>query len=238
MEAQKFHIYNQKNTVVEEAFSFVKANFDFSNAEKQYRSLSVISSSPKEGKTTIAINLSISFAKGGVKTLLVDADLRKSFEVKRLSAEFKKGLSDYLTGNAKFEDVISASNIDNLHYISCGSKVNNPSSFLSSKTFNEFLKVIGSKYELVIFDTPAVFSVSDAYIIASKTDATILAVKAGEVKLPKLKMVKEELKKANANVVGVVLNRVDHSEYRRSFEAYDYFNDELKFNKLLKSQNK
>lgn len=237
METQKFQIYDQKNTVVEEAFSFVKANFDFSNAEKQYRSLSVISSSPKEGKTTIAINISISFAKGGVKTLLVDADLRKSFKVKRLSAEFKKGLSDYLTGNAKLEEVIRTSNIDNLDYISCGSKANNSSSLLSLKTFNEFLKEISLEYELVIFDTPAVFSVSDGYIIASKTDATILTVKAGEVKLPKLKMVKEELKKAKANVVGVVLNRVDSSEYRRSFGAYDYFSDDTKFTRYCKNEN-
>jgi len=234
MGTQKFEIYNQNNSVVEEAFSFLKANFNFSNVDKEYKSLALLSSNPKEGKTTIAINLSINFANGGVKTLLVDTDLRKPVGVKRLSGDVKKGLSNYLTENIKFEDVRMTSNIDNLDYMPCGSKVMNPSALLSSKAFEEFLKEVASKYELIIFDTPAITSVTDGYIVASKTDATILTVKAGEVKLPKLKRVKEQLEKANANVIGVILNRVEQSEYRKSFEAYDYFSDDSKFTKEIK----
>ena len=237
MKTQKFEIYNQNNTVVEEAFSFLKANFSFANVDKQYKSLALLSSNPKEGKTTIAINLSINFARSGVRTLLVDADLRKPVGVKRLSGATNKGLSNYLTENSKLEDIVMTSNIDNLDYMPCGSKVMNPSALLSSMAFEEFLKEVASKYDLIIFDTPALTSVTDGYIVASKTDTTLLTVKAREVKLPKLKRVKEQLEKANANVIGVILNRVEQSEYMKGFEAYDYFSDELKFTKAIKKWN-
>lgn len=238
MEKQKFEIYNQNNSVVEEAFSFLKTNFNFSNGDKQYKSLAILSSNPKEGKTTIAINLSINFANSGIKTLLVDADLRKPVGFKRLSREFKKGLSNYLTENIKLEDVIRASNIDNLYYMPCGSKVMNQAELLSSKAFEVFLREIAVEYELIIFDTPAIGSVTDGYIIASKADATILTIKAGEVKLPKLKWIKEQLEKAKANVIGVVLNNVEQSEYRKNFESYNYFSDDSKFGKDLKRGHK
>ena len=234
MQTQKFEIYNQNNSVVEEAFSFLKANFNFANVDKKYKSLALLSSNPREGKTTIAINLAINFAKGGVKTLLVDTDLRKPANGKRLSEGVKKGLSNYITEELKFEDIIMKSNIDSLDYLSCGSKVVNPSALLSSNVFEEFIDEVASKYDLVIFDTPAITSVPDGYIVASKADATLLTIKAGEVKLPKLKRVKEQLEKANANVVGVVLNKVVQSEYRKSFEAYDYFTDDSKFTKGIK----
>lgn len=238
MKSRKFEIYNQDNLVVEEAFSFLKTNFNFSNIDKKYKSVALLSSNPKEGKTTIAINLSINFARGGVKTLLVDTDFRKPVRVKRLSGDCEKGLSNYLTESLKLEDVIMDSNIDNLCYMPCGSKVMNPSALLSSKVFEEFLKEAALEYELIIFDTPAIASVTDGYIVASKADATILTIKAGEVKLPKLKWIKEQLVKAKANVIGVVLNNVEQSEYKKSFEAYNYFSDDSKFTKNLRRRHK
>lgn len=233
METQKFEIYNQKNSVVEEAFSFLKTNFNFSNVDNKYKSLAILSSNPREGKTTIAINLAINYARGGVKTLVVDADFRKPVKAKRLSAGAKKGLSNYLTESLNLKDVIMTSNIENLDFMPCGTKVMNPAVLFDSKSFEEFLKEIDLKYEIVIFDTSAISSVSDGYIIASKTDATLLTVKAGEVKLDMLKRIKGQLEKAKANVIGVVLNEVETSEYKKSFEAYDYFNNDLKFTKKI-----
>jgi len=238
MVTQEFQILNQSNAIVEEAFSFLKANFNFSNVDKQYKSLAIISSNPKEGKTTIAMNLSMNFANDGVRTLLVDTDLRKPIEAKKLNMDVNKGLSNYLTENLNIEDVILSSNIDNLYYMPSGSTVSSPSALLSSKNFEEFLKVIRLKYELIIFDTPAISSVVDGYIMASKADAAILIIKAGEVGLPKLKRVKEQLQKANVNVIGVVLNSVERSEYRKNLEAYDYFSKGFKFTKRMKKQNR
>ena len=238
MENKDFQIYNQNNAVVEEAYSFLRANFNFSNIDNKYKTLALISSNPKEGKTSIAINLAINFANGGTKTLLVDTDFRKPVSVKRLSGDKNKGLSNYLTDELLLNDIIMVSNIDNLDYIPCGSKIMNPSALLSSNVFEEFLNDIKDEYELIILDTPAVTSVSDGYIVASKADATLLAIKAGEVTIPNLKRVKEQLEKAKANVIGVVLNRVTQSEYRKSYEAYDYFNDENKFKKGVRRNRK
>ena len=231
MRTDKFEIYDQHNSIVGEAFSFLRVNFNFSNVDKKYKSLALLSFNPSEGKTLISINLAISFAKSGVKTLLVDTDFRKPVGVKHLSGKAKKGMSNYLTENIPLNDVIMCSNIENLNYLPCGSKVMNPSALLSSEAFEQFIKKVSNEYDLVIFDTPALSSVIDGYIVASKADSSLLIVKDGEVRMPKLKRAKEQLKKAKANVLGVILNNVPTSEYRKSYEAYDYFIDNLKFSK-------
>lgn len=234
MVTQEFQINKQSNKIIEEAFSFLKVNFNFCNFHKQYKSLTVLSSNPKEGKTTIAINLSMNFANAGVKTLLVDTDFRKHIRGKNLSLDVKDGLANYLTEDIKLEDVIVSSNIDNLHYLPCGTSENIPSTLLSSKGFEEFLKEIRFKYEIIIFDTPSISSAVDGYIMASKSDATLLVIKAGEVGLPTLKRIKEQLEKAKINVIGVVMNRVEQSEYRKIFGAYDYYIKKIKFTRNVR----
>lgn len=234
MQAEKFEIYDQNNPIVEEAFSFLRVNFNFCNVDKKYKSLALLSFNPSEGKTLISINLAISFAKCGVKTLFVDTDFRKPVTAKHLSSKMKKGLSDYLTGVVDLDEIIMSSNIEALYYLPCGSKVMNPSALLSSETFQQFIKDVSNKYDLVIFDTPALSSVIDGYIVASKADSALLIVKDGEVRMPKLKWAKEQLEKAKANVLGVILNNVPASEYRKSYEAYNYFTDDLKFKKAIK----
>lgn len=234
MQAEKFEIYDQNNPIVEEAFSFLRVNYNFCNVDKKYKSLALLSFNPSEGKTLISINIAISFAKSGVRTLFVDTDFRKPVVVKHLSGKIKNGLSDYLTGSVNLNDVIMASNIEDLYYLPCGSKVMNASALLSSEAFEQFIKDASNEYNLIIFDTPALSSVIDGYIVASKADSALLIVKEGEVRLPKLKRAKEQLEKAKANVLGVILNDVPTSEYRKSYEAYDYFTDDLKFKKAIK----
>lgn len=238
MEANGFEIYDQSNLIVEEAYSFLIANLNFCNFENKLKSIAILSCNPTEGKTDIAINLSINFAKNGFKTLLVDTDLRKPVEVKRLSRKIENGLSNYITQGLILSDVIQQSSIENLYYLPCGSKVTNPSAMLSSNAFIQFIKEVSLNYDLIIFDTPPMSSVIDGYIVASKVDGALLTIKAGEVRLPKLKRVKEQLKKAHANVIGVVINRVSHEEYKKSFEAYNYFTDDLKFTKSKRDKRK
>lgn len=234
MQAEKFEIYDQNNPIVEEAFSFLRVNFNFCNVDKKYKSLALLSFNPSEGKTFISINLAISFAKCGVKTLFVDTDFRKPIGVKHLSTKVKKGLSDYLTKTVNLNEVITISNIEDLHYLPCGSKVMNPSALFSSEAFEQFIKTVSDEYDLIIFDTPAMSSVIDGYIIASKVHSALLIVKDGEVRMPKLRRAKEQLEKAKINVLGVILNHVSTSEYRKNYEAYDYFTDDLKFKKAVK----
>jgi len=225
-------IYNQDNVIVEEAYSFLKANISFHNSGKTIRSLSILSCNPAEGKTTTAINLAISFVRSGVKVLFVDTDLRKPIAAKRLGGDNYEGLSDVLTKNKSLDDVIMSTNIQNLYYLPSGLKVSYPAELLSSDAFNRFLKDTAERFELTILDTPALSSVIDATVVASKSDASILVIKSGKVKLSKLQRVKESLQKANVNVLGAVLNVVDKSEYRKHLEAYDYFKDESRFLKI------
>ncbi|WP_035795830.1 CpsD/CapB family tyrosine-protein kinase [Clostridium akagii] len=224
MKTKNFQLYNPKNKVVEEAYSFLKANFTFSNVDKKYKNIAVLSVNPKEGKTTVAINFAINVARSGMKVLLVDTDLRKPVRGKRLGEDSEKGLSDYLIEGLYLKDVIVDTNIENLNYLPSGVKVVKPVELLSSNEFKQFISEANEKYDLLIFDTPALSSVTDGYIIASNANASFLVVRSGSSDLVNLKKTKEYLNKANANVLGVVFNRVTKAEYRKNFGGYDYFN--------------
>ena len=195
MQAKNFELYNPKNKVVEEAYAFLKANFTFSNVEKKYKNIAVLSVNPKEGKTTVAINFAINVARSGIKVLLVDTDLRKPVRGKRLGEDSEKGLADYLIEGLCLKDVIVDTNIENLNYLPSGVKVVKPVELLSSNEFKQFISEANEKYDLLIFDTPALSSVTDGYIIASNANASFLVVRSGSSDLVNLKKTKEYLNK-------------------------------------------
>lgn len=183
----------------------------------------MISCRPEEGKTSLAISLSISMAHSGWKVLLVDADMRKPPAAKRLNQEFQLGLSDYLTGKIEFSEALSETNITNLTYLSCGLEQSNPVELLCSSRFQELIEQAQSDYDFVLFDTPALESVVDGAIVASKVDASLMVVEMGSTKMKSVTRAKEQLESINAVILGVVLNKVKKHDYKRYYGSYNYF---------------
>lgn len=244
MQTKTFNVYNHENRAVQDAYAMLTANIHLSGNDKSNKSLAITSCKPKVGKTSIAITLAITMARSGWKVLLVDGDMRRPIEGKRLGGnslgeDSLVGLSEYLSGGYKLSDVLCQTNIENLSYLYSGENDKNPIGLLCSTRFEELNSKVKEEYDYIIFDTPSLSSVVDASLIAAKVDATLLVVELGETSINSLRPAKQQLEKVNANILGVVLNKVKKNDYKKFLGAFDYFMDARKFkNKSKKIKSK
>ncbi|EQB22194.1 hypothetical protein UNSWDHB_476 [Dehalobacter sp. UNSWDHB] len=238
MQLKTFNVYDNQNKAVQDAFDMLTAKIHINNSQKKLKTFALTSCRPGEGKTSLAISLAISIAHSGWRVLLVDGDMRKPTASKRLSKETQMGLADYLAGKIEFSEAVSETNITNLFYFACGTDCLNPVELLCSARFQELINKARSRYDFVLFDTPALEIVADANIIASNVEATLIVVEAGSTSLVNIKRVKEQLENLNANILGVVLNKVKKHEYKRYFSSYNYFHKKNGFFKNLLKKKK
>jgi capsular exopolysaccharide synthesis family protein len=225
-------IYNNFSQTVQDAFEMLTLNIHIKNNQRKIQTIALTSCNPKEGKTTLAIGLSISMARAGLKVLLVDADMRKPNSAKRLNGvgeTSRCGLTDYLTGAMELSKVLNKTNIVNLTYLACGFKHDNSIFLLCSARFEELLNELKNEYDFIIFDTPAISTVVDGSIIVSKVDATLLVVRVGLTIIKDLQNTRKQLEDLNANVLGVVLNRAKRRHYKRYLTSYNYFSNAKNF---------
>ena len=217
------------NETAQEAYKVLRANIQFCEVNKKIRTLALTSYGPGEGKSTTSINLGISMAKAGMKVLYVDADIRKPMPFKYFMSSNLKGLTNYILGQVKLEEVINKTDIAGFSFITCGIKTNNPGELVSSDRFRKFLHEVEELYDVVIIDTPPLGSVIDAAVIAAKVDGTIIVIESNAVKCTNALRMKEQLLKANANIIGTVLNKINKSEYKSYYGSYDYYNSQKKY---------
>lgn len=234
MQLKTFNLYDNQNKAVRDAYDMLTAKIYINNKEKIRKNIALMSCNPKEGKTSIAISLAISIANSGWRVLLIDADMRKPTNEKRLNQESQLGLSEYLSGKSEFNDVICETNITNLSYLSCGMNPINSVELLCSTRFKQLLDKTQAIYDYVLFDTPALESVIDGSIVASNIDEVLLVVEAGSTSLTSVKRAKEQLESLNVSILGVVLNKMKKRDYKRYYGAYNYFSKTKRsfFNRL------
>lgn len=238
MQTKTFNVYNHDNQAVQDAYAMLTANIHLIDEKSKFKSIVLTSCKPGVGKTTIAISLALSMATAGWRVLLIDADMRKPSESKRLNNESLLGFSDCLSHERDISEVLCKTNVSNLTYVSCGRNTSNPISLLCSIRFKEFMNNVRNDFDFIIFDTPSLSSVADASLIAAKADSTLIVVKMGETKITTLKPAIDQLEKVNSNILGVVLSKVKKREYRKHFEAFDYFKDSRKFMNLKYKKTK
>ena len=202
------NIVDPKN---EEYYNALRTNIQFLGKDKKV--IAITSTSENEGKSTVSINLAISLAKLGLKTILVDADTRKSVMAGRFKFKNKiSGLTNYLSGVSPIEDVIYETDIQHLNVIPAGQVPPNPTGLLQNKNFNIMIEVFREYYDYVIIDTPPVGQVIDAAIVAPKTDGVAMVVEANHVKKKVLEKAQEQLEKGGAEFLGIILNKVNSNE--------------------------
>lgn len=217
---EKIKLSVKISELVEEAIRTLRTNIQFCNADKMIKTICLTSCMPNEGKSVTTMNLAISMANSNKKVLHIDADMRKPRQYKDISAKFNAGLSNYLSGMAECDEIISETNIDNLQLILCGPKPPNPTELLGTARFKELLDTLKDKYDYIIIDTPPLGSMIDAAIVASRSDGTILLIAYKAIDFKRENKVKEQLEKANANIIGVVLNKIPRKDYK----DYYYYN--------------
>lgn len=194
------------NAESEEYFSALRTNIQALSNDK--RVIMVSSVLEGEGKTMAAVNLAVSFAELGLKTMLIDANTRNSSMPEYF--KFKSnicGLTNYLTGTDPIEDAIYDADVKNLNIIPSGPKAKNPTEILQNKNYNIMIEVFREYYDIIIIDTPSVGDVIDAEVVAKNTDGFIMVAEANRVKKKDLESCIEELEKAGSECIGVVLNK-------------------------------
>lgn len=205
-----------------EVYRTLRTNVEFTGVENKV--IAITSCAPDEGKTTIAYNLAVAFAENGKKALYIDADLRKSVFVQRYGIEGNpKGLSHYLSGQVSLKDIIFKTNKDRVYVTPIGKFPSNPTELFNKERFGQLLEELKKVFDYVIIDTPPLGSVIDAAVIAKKCDASMLVVTSDECSRGVVKRIIAQLKVANPNFLGVILNKVNmkgSSYYSKKYGGY------------------
>ena len=220
----------------EEAFRYLYTSINFLNINNNLQTLSITSSIPAEGKTLICIFLCKIIASMGLKTLLIDADLRKPSIHKALEIDNLKGLSDILITDLKSweENVLKVSNQDNFEVITAGTIPPDASKLLGSQKFKDLIEEIKSidKYDYIIINNTPILGLSDALLVSQNTDGVLLAVSLSYVNK---NIVRESLTRLlsieKLNLLGLITNSTSenkeniyssYKKYRRNIQKYIY----------------
>ncbi len=212
--------YSDPKSVISEEFRAIRTSMQYSNLDKKIKTILVTSTTKNEGKTTTTSNLAVSFAKvDNKKVLVIDCDLRNPSIHKAFGISNIKGLSDLLIEGKSILNYIKPTQIENLHIITAGAVPPNPAEVLASNAMQEFIKTIKEEYDYVFIDTPPIGMVTDAGILASFIDGTVLVVRSEMVDINKVQESKKKLNSVNANILGAILNRkkVRNDDYYYSY---------------------
>ena len=200
-----------------EGLNQLKTNLAFCG--KDIKVITITSSVPNEGKSSVAFDLSKTMAEGGKKILMVDTDLRKSVLAAKYHIQgIDKGLSHYLTGQAEIEDIIYETETEGFYLSVAGPLSPDPTSLLDSDQFQKFIDKVREDYDYVIIDAPPLGVVIDAVIIGKYCDGAVLVIEQGVIKRKVVQDVIKQLKRGKVRIL--VLNKVD--ERIGAYGAYDY----------------
>ena len=203
-----------------EAYRIFRTNIQFSKVGSELKTILFTSSCAGEGKSISAANTAIALAQSGKKVILLDCDLRRPVQ-QTLFDKIAIGLTNILCDGISPNLGIQETNQENLYLVTSGPIPPNPSELLSSIKFNETLTYLKTKADYLIIDSPPILPVSDACVLTSKVDGTILVVGAGIVRLDMAQSAKEAIERAKGSLLGVMVNRVGivNSDY------YGYCNE-------------
>ena len=225
MKRVTFEKIDKLGSRADEAYKTLRTNLLFCG--KSTKAVSFTSCLPNEGKTTVVFQLALSMAELGKKTLLIDADIRKSVLASRYQADQRtKGLSEYLSDQAELEECIYRSNLENLDVFFTGKTAPNPSELLSGEKFKQLIQKMKERYDYVLIDCPPLGNVIDAAVVSAATDGAILILESGNVNRKFASEVKNQLLRSGCKILGVVLNKVDIKG--KGYYGYGYYSKKYK----------
>jgi len=202
-----------------EAYRALRTNVTFVGADKPLQFIAVTSPSPGEGKSTTATNLAVTLAQGGNRTILVDGDLRRPLVHRAFDLNQEPGLTDVLIGRVSQREAIRPQVAAQLDVLPAGSAPPNPSELLGSGAMHALVSDLRRQYDYIVIDTPPTLPVTDAAVVATSADATILVLRSGDTEEHAAARAIEMLHRVNARVAGAVLNGVA----RRHDQYYTYY---------------
>ncbi|ALB47608.1 CpsD/CapB family tyrosine-protein kinase [Clostridium beijerinckii] len=209
-EYKGFVVEKKPKSIVSEAYRTLRTNIQYSSFDKTIKTIVITSAEAAEGKSTVSGNLALSFAQNEKRVIIVDCDLRKPSVHKNFKLSNLSGLSEVLIGKEDLDKVIQNRN-ENLDILTSGKIPPNPSEMLSSTAMTNLIKKLGEKYDIVILDSAPLQAVTDAQILSTKADGTILVVRAQRTSRESVIDAKNLLTKVGANILGTVLHAVENT---------------------------
>lgn len=237
----------EPSSIVAEAYKSLRTSIDLTGLKKIGNSIVITSSAPQEGKTQTLANLAIAFAQSGQKVLAIGSDFRKPMLYRLFGVKRSPGLTevligsvpwknatntatDMLLGGLEYEQILKTQGIENLHIMTCGERAPNPAELLSFSETDELIKELKQNFDVVLFDSPPILSVTDSAILGSKTDGVILVYQAGRTSRYALNRAKTQLENVHAKIWGLIINNLkarlieDVTPYQK-YRYYGYYGE-------------
>lgn len=235
-----FSHYNPKSPTTE-AYRNIHTNLKLNPSKK---SILVTSSGPREGKSSIAVNLSIVMAQAGLKTLLVSADLRRPVIAKTFGIKKEPGLNELLTGTVTLEDALKnvtdlmmgemnfeeirmTPGLENIWLLTSGRLPFNPPELIESKELATVIDKLKVRFDVIIFDAPPILPVTDASLLAPKIDCVVIVYEIGRTSREALIRAKGQLESVGAKIAGVVLNHT--KSQTEAIATYPYYSHKYRY---------
>lgn len=221
-----------------EAFRTLRANIELQNLDNGPLAILITSPDTGDGKTSVAVNLAVSFAQGGKKVILVDGDLRKPSIHSFFDVQDRRGLTDLLRGGIKLDMALRKWDHGDLRFITVGDESVLPDLLLTPDNVSELVSQLKEKADVIIFDSSP-FLVSDAMIFAAKVDGVLVVIRPGYTSREMAKIMKERIGIAGGKIMGLILNRIPlrrigyYGNYRY-YMPYEYYDKAEKEEKLQK----
>jgi capsular exopolysaccharide synthesis family protein len=207
---------------ISEAYRMIRGNIQFMSIDQPARSIMVTSPTPSEGKSTTAANLGVVMAQAGLKTIIVDADLRRPTQHQIFQVPNLGGLTDLLRSpQPELNGHLRKTSVENLYLIPSGALPPNPSELLGSQRMGRLVASLAELADVVIYDSPPALAVADATVLSNQVDGVVLVTQAGQTRRDAARQAIENLQQANAHLLGGILNRA--SRKGGNYYYYHYY---------------
>lgn len=211
MNTNELVVESNPKSSISEAIKTIRTNLQFSSIDKELETVLVTSSMPGEGKSFISSNLAVAFVQDGKKVLLVDCDMRKGRQHKIFHVDNERGLSTLLLGPinvANIKNFTQRTKTNNLDILTMGIVPPNPSELLNSENMRTLIDVLKKEYDLIIFDGVPVNGLTDSVIMSKLVDEVVIVSAMKQTPLELLAQTKKTLEAVEANIAGVIVNKV------------------------------
>lgn len=221
---EKIELYQLNKRILDDAIDRIVVKLYGHNKADNAKTFLFTGAGANVGTTTIAINVAISLAEAGNKTIFLDCDFRKEQKYKRIDKENLASLTDYLSGKVNSPDnLIYNTNVEGLDYVVAGDKNDNPVRLLSNPKMESLLRELKNKYQYIIIDTPSIGVANDAEILLLYVDKYIPVICMNETTKKQLVSARLQLADYEDKFCGIIANRTEIMQYKDEFRDYDYF---------------
>ncbi|MEN8121996.1 MAG: polysaccharide biosynthesis tyrosine autokinase [Bacteroidota bacterium] len=193
-------------SLISESFRSLRTSLQFFHKNKNKRKFLVTSSVSGDGKTFVAINLAIAYSYFGKRTLLLEFDLRSPKIANYMNINNTRGLSSYLINDAKLEDIIQNTGINNLDIITSGELPPNPVELMASENTKNLMEILQSIYDYIIIDSPPIGIVTDSYLLMSYSDINVFTVRLNHTNKKLFASLMDDIEQKDIKNFGIVIN--------------------------------